>query len=66
MPKFVQKHCPTCHGTGEAMISERIDDTGYWCAFGDCHCVEYRYTEDEKRLIRNAVLMAGLTQALNS
>lgn len=59
MPRYIDGNCPSCHGTGNVISSERDDADGYWFSFGDCHCVEYRFTEQERAAIASALLLCG-------
>ena len=58
MPRFVDANCSSCHGSGSAFLGERIDANGYWCSFGDCRCVEYKFTPEEKSRIAVVLVLA--------
>jgi hypothetical protein len=56
MTNHVDKDCPTCLGTGEAFLDEKMIDGEWWAHFEECHCVSYSYDEESaKELIRRAL-----------
>lgn len=53
--RYVYAHCSTCRGTGSVFTNERVDEEGYWCSFGDCHCVEYKIDPHTAEVLHKAI-----------
>lgn len=48
----IDKHCPSCRGTGEVIASDLRRKGECWVSFSQCHCVVVHHDDEMKEFLK--------------